>query len=374
MNREDIDYVQSSIGYQFKNLKLLQQAFTRKSYSAEHPEAQDNEVLEFYGDEALDLYVTKMLYKQFSKLKDGELVSEKNEGELTKLKSAFVTKQTLAQCAYNAGFYQFLYMGKSDEQNEIWKSASVNEDLFEAIVGAVAVDCDWDFSVLEKVCGTMLRMKTMNTYVAILVQQKSVELGFSHPEYHPIGYQVNSLEDMRPFNLFETRFCIQQWGYGRNPKTNLFEYGIQIGDHKFLGTSDKDPYKAKLNADEKAFSFLCNYEIKQKITGLDYSNPVSQLHELFQKKIIAFEPYYDFTEYHDENGNPIWRCEASLEGLSCNFIEEGISKKEVKQNVALKLLKYLAEFKTEEIGEWPVPVFYSGLLAIKEYREKWGIE
>lgn len=38
MNRQDIDFVQSSISYQFKNLQLLEQAFTRKSYSEEHPE------------------------------------------------------------------------------------------------------------------------------------------------------------------------------------------------------------------------------------------------------------------------------------------------------------------------------------------------
>ena len=109
MNRENIDYVQSAIGYHFKNERLLVQAFIRKSYSQEHPEVQNNEVLEFYGDEALDLYITKMMYKKFSKISEGNFISEKNEGELTKLKSVYVSKHTLAQCAYNAGFYQFLY-------------------------------------------------------------------------------------------------------------------------------------------------------------------------------------------------------------------------------------------------------------------------
>ena len=42
MNRQDIGFVQSSINYQFKNLQLLEQAFTRKSYSEEHPEVQNN--------------------------------------------------------------------------------------------------------------------------------------------------------------------------------------------------------------------------------------------------------------------------------------------------------------------------------------------
>ena len=104
MNRQDIDFVQSSISYQFKNLQLLEQAFTRKSYSEEHPEVQNNEVLEFYGDEILDFFVTKMMYKRFSRILNNELVSEKNEGELTKLKSILVSKESLARCMYNIGF------------------------------------------------------------------------------------------------------------------------------------------------------------------------------------------------------------------------------------------------------------------------------
>lgn len=44
LNRENIDYVQSAIGYHFKNERLLVQAFIRKSYSQEHPEVQNNEV------------------------------------------------------------------------------------------------------------------------------------------------------------------------------------------------------------------------------------------------------------------------------------------------------------------------------------------
>ena len=150
MNRQGIDFVQSSINYQFKNLQLLEQAFTRKSYSEEHPEVQNNEVLEFYGDEILDFFVTKMMYKRFSRILNNELVSEKNEGELTKLKSILVSKESLARCMYNIGFSKFLYLGKSDEKNEVYKSKSVNEDLFEAIIGAVAADCDWNYENLEK--------------------------------------------------------------------------------------------------------------------------------------------------------------------------------------------------------------------------------
>ena len=50
--------VQGQIGYDFKNLDLLQQAFTRRSYTAENG-GENNEVLEFIGDKALDFVVVK---------------------------------------------------------------------------------------------------------------------------------------------------------------------------------------------------------------------------------------------------------------------------------------------------------------------------
>ena len=358
MNRENIDYVQSAIGYHFKNERLLVQAFIRKSYSQEHPEVQNNEVLEFYGDEALDLYITKMMYKKFSKISEGNFISEKNEGELTKLKSVYVSKHTLAQCAYNAGFYLYLYLGQSDIKNEVQKSVSVNEDLFEAIVGAVAVDCDWDFKVIDKVCETMLSMDSMNSYLCVLVLEKCHELGFGEPENIPRLRQPQTLEDMRPHNWWEVRIGCEQGQMAPDPKTGLYEYGIRINDKFFSGTGI-GPFQAKMAAECKALNYLCHEEIKRKIKKVDYSNPVSQLHEFVQKQIIM-EPIYDFSEYHDSNGNPIWRCTVSLEGIPKSFTSEAVSKKEVKQEAALQLLKFFIETEIEESKEWETPVFYTG--------------
>lgn len=358
MNRENIDYVQSAIGYHFKNERLLVQAFIRKSYSQEHPEVQNNEVLEFYGDEALDLYITKMMYKKFSKISEGTFISEKSEGELTKLKSVYVSKRTLAQCSYNAGFYQFLYLGQSDIKNEVQKSASVNEDLFEAIVGAVAVDCDWDFKVIDKVCETMLSMDSMNSYLCVLVKEKSNELGFGEPCNIPGLRQPTKLEDWRPHNWWKLRIGCQQSDIAPNPEIGLYDYQIQIADHYFSGNGI-GPFQAKMDAEWKALNFLWHEEVKRKIKKIDYSNPVSQLHEFVQKQIIM-EPIYDFSEYHDSNGNPIWRCTVSLEGIPKSFTSEAVSKKEVKQEAALQLLKFFIETEIEESKEWETPVFYTG--------------
>ena len=46
------------------------------------------------------------------------------------------------------GFSEHLIMGKGDIQNNINQEDSVKEDLFEAIIGAVVLDCNWDMKIL----------------------------------------------------------------------------------------------------------------------------------------------------------------------------------------------------------------------------------
>ena len=66
--------VQGQIGYDFKNLDLLQQAFTRRSYTAENG-GENNEVLEFIGDKALDFVIVKLLIQKYGHLANGDPVA-----------------------------------------------------------------------------------------------------------------------------------------------------------------------------------------------------------------------------------------------------------------------------------------------------------
>ena len=68
MKAEQYDEVESQIGYDFKNRLLLQQAFTRKSYTQETHDGENNEVLEFIGDKVLDLIVVKVLTEYYGEI------------------------------------------------------------------------------------------------------------------------------------------------------------------------------------------------------------------------------------------------------------------------------------------------------------------
>ena len=237
MNRMDLDYVQSSICYRFENLNLLIQAFTRKSYSEEHPGTENNEVLEFYGDEILDLYVTKLMYKETGKVSDKGFVSTKTEGELTKMKAAIVNKKQLAACIQNFGFEKFLFLGNSYIQNKAYECTSVREDLFEAIIGAVAVDSNWNYEKLDEVCKNMLQMTTINGYLEVLVNEKAHQLGLGQPVYshpHYDGFDLDAFNG----DFFNSRIYHPFRSTAKNPKTGLYAYYVSIGDKKFTGSGD----------------------------------------------------------------------------------------------------------------------------------------
>ena len=169
MDEKEIKFIQDQIGYTFKNQELLVQAFTRRSYSMEKG-GQDNEVLEFIGDKALDFVVVKQLSEEFGHYskkyqnwekwgkteETGTFISDLDEGELTEIKKQLVQKNTLADAIDNLGIAYYLIMGKGDVEKNIQDSLSVKEDLFEAILGAIALDSNWDIEALQDSMNVML--------------------------------------------------------------------------------------------------------------------------------------------------------------------------------------------------------------------------
>ena len=143
--------------------KLLVQAFIRRSYSHEHPEWQHNQVLEFIGDSVLDSYFVRLLcspesnhYGSFDS--SFQFVSTKDEGELTEIKKQYVNGAALAKHIDNLELAKFLILGGADEKNNVQNKQATKEDLFESIVGAAAIACNFDNSIINKVCATMLEL------------------------------------------------------------------------------------------------------------------------------------------------------------------------------------------------------------------------
>lgn len=121
------------IDVEFKNLDLLKEALTHRSYLNEklRKKLQNNEKLEFLGDAVLELLVSKFLFDQYP---------NKNEGELTSFRAATVRTESLYEEAERLNFGKYLYMSKGEENTGGRKRPYILANAFEAILGAIYLD------------------------------------------------------------------------------------------------------------------------------------------------------------------------------------------------------------------------------------------
>lgn len=357
MTRQEFDSskIQKIIGYDFKNPQLLKQAFTRTSYSQENHHAENNEVLEFYGDSALNLYITRAMSESFGKISNGQFITEKDEGELSKIRSWNVNKNRLSHCIQVLGLEQFLFLGSSDLKNEVWKSDSVKEDLFEAIVGAVAIDSDWNSDDIKTVCQNLFSVSDFEENYITLLEEECKKHGWEKPViWDDLFFARTRAENIRKY---ANPFYGLDFGYS-NPFPHGEKFSFRIRNLRNT-ISDYNPAysstgtKSIMLSAKKYYEWLLRRDkIQKEIKKIDENLAVNHLHELRQKGLID-EPIYTFSESHDKNGNPVWKCSCKLGEAEYPFEAENISKKKVKQEVATQALFFLigSEIKFDKAQE-----------------------
>ena len=123
-----VEAIQAVLEYRFKDPDMLASALTHASVATSR--LASNERLEFLGDAVLGLVICEELYARFP---------EYLEGELTRIKSVVVSRETCARVADRLGLVNHLSLGKG-----ITESANLPSSLaacaYEAIVGAVYLD------------------------------------------------------------------------------------------------------------------------------------------------------------------------------------------------------------------------------------------
>ncbi|MFQ6036753.1 MAG: ribonuclease III [Sedimentisphaerales bacterium] len=132
MNKETLQQIEQIIGYKFSNSNLLAKAFTHSS-SVDN-RLLSNERLEFFGDAILATVICQTLFERFP----GYL-----EGELTKLKSMLVSRETCASVAKQLGLQKFLKVGKGMASSRSL-SGSLAAGLLEAVIAAIYIDGGFD--------------------------------------------------------------------------------------------------------------------------------------------------------------------------------------------------------------------------------------
>ena len=343
MDKKDLQFIQGQIGYNFQNTDLLRQAFVRRSYAKEYG-GEDNEILEFIGDKVLDLIVVKLLAEKYGCfIRDYEEFDEfscdKNEAELTDLKKKLVQKKTLADRIAILDLADYLLMGNGDIQKNINQEMSVKEDLFEAIIGAVALDSDWNMETLQDVIENMLDPESYfeedqeDNYVG-LIQEWTLKRYGMVPWYH--FEKASQAVCYFPFDGISS-------SYNGSPElkhTCLLKLGNLNTIFRSFGSSKSAARKAtcelaykKLEQDNLLFS------IRDEIPNPNMDDAISQLEILARRGYFSI-PFYNFVQKYDNNGNPVWQCTCQIKEISKHFFAESSSKKFAKKQAAYQMLKY----------------------------------
>lgn len=129
---ESIEKFEKTIGYTFKNKKLIYQALSHSSYANERKiPGGSNERLEFLGDSVLSIVVSDYLYRHLTHIA---------EGELTKLRASLVCEKSLYVFAQKINLGNYLMLGRGEENTGGRERPSILADAFEAVIAAIYLD------------------------------------------------------------------------------------------------------------------------------------------------------------------------------------------------------------------------------------------
>lgn len=141
----DIHDIEEKLGYVFKNKNILVQAFTRTSF-ANNKDIPHSEILEYIGDSVLGFVITKMISDYKLRNRDEGVTTDYSEGDLSQLRSLLVENKNLEANMNQFDFIKYLLVGDNDSISDSYKS-----DLVESIIGAVALDSNYDQEELYEI-------------------------------------------------------------------------------------------------------------------------------------------------------------------------------------------------------------------------------
>ncbi len=132
MSEKLADECEESLGYRFKDRRKLEHGLTHSSIARTRLES--NERLEFLGDSIMGAVICEELYRQFPDLP---------EGEMTRIKSAVVSRLTCAKVGKKIELNRYLLLGRGFPARDRLPG-SIIAGAYEAIVASIYLDGGFD--------------------------------------------------------------------------------------------------------------------------------------------------------------------------------------------------------------------------------------
>ncbi|MBR0381283.1 MAG: hypothetical protein IJH71_02460 [Eubacterium sp.] len=301
---DPVTAIRDVTGYEFINENLLRQAFTRRAFGLEYG-VGNSEELEFLGDSILNTVVTREMVRQFSEVftiePQAPFRSWYTEGEMTKIRSRLVSKEHLAARAAELGLDKYILYGTGETKND-----SAAEDMMEALLGAVAVDCGWDWQVLEAVADRLVCIQI--TAPDEFLKTSFYDLFNAWHQRH-FGcmpeYEVYRGESTGKRHLF---YCTIRFSVPENDK------GVRTWQR--IDVNEETRGKAREYAARRAYYFVMDQGLWINLADAgivpSLENSINQLQELYQKKYLEDKAEYVFEELPQDR----WRCDCTCGGVN----------------------------------------------------------
>ncbi len=204
INYQDL---QKKINIKFKNLDLLIQSLTHKSFDTK----KNNEKMEFLGDRVLGLVIAKKLL---------EIYPDEKEGILDKKFAALVNKKTCLEVAKKINLEKFI-LTFNPHNKKIKIEDKIISDSCEALIGAIHLDKG--LTIAEKVILDLWKNQIKKSVITqVDAKTKLQELA------------------LKNFKKLPTYKLISNTGPSHKPS---FKVGVKLPDTKYffgLGKSKKD--------------------------------------------------------------------------------------------------------------------------------------
>ncbi len=195
MLRMDREAVEKSLDYVFTDETWLRQALTHPSVDQKRSTNLNYERLEYLGDAVLELVVSRELFTRYPKA---------DEGVLTKMRSAIVSRANLASLCEALGWGECMDLSPQLEKSGGRKALSILANTFESVIGAVMMDSN--YNAARKVSLRLLDSSLDNAHNLITINHKG-ELLEKLQAINGLGpkYAVELVDESKPAGPFRAR-------------------------------------------------------------------------------------------------------------------------------------------------------------------------
>jgi len=184
------EHLAKQLNLPFQQLALFEQALTHRS-----ADSINNERLEYLGDAVLGMVIANRLYRRFP---------QASEGQLSRLRSLLVRRQTLAEIGAEIQLSKYLVMGAGELRAGGQSRDSTLADAVEAILGAAylelgndAVESLIDHLFLQRLQRLTLEQCEKDPKTRLQEHLQSINLPL--PEYEVLS--VNGKQHQQRFSV-----------------------------------------------------------------------------------------------------------------------------------------------------------------------------